>query len=73
MGVQILNRDELTVWLESQIRLYDSGARNEVFSKSYRIRCYGVATGMLMALAYLRPLETPAPLEKIMIEGEIIC
>ena len=68
-----MSQNELAEWLKMMIRIYEGHARNTDFSAKFRIRCYGVATGMLMTLAYLRPLETPAPLEKIMIEGEIIC
>ena len=68
-----MSQNEMVEWLKMMIRVYEGHARNTDFSAKFRIRCYGVATGMLMALAYLRPLETPAPLEKIMIEGEIIC
>ena len=68
-----MNRDDLTEWLKMMIRIYEGHARNTDFSAKFRIRCYGVATGMLMALAVLRPLETPTPLGKIMIEGEFIC
>ena len=68
-----MSREELIRWLELQIQYYYSVATNTDFSAKFRIRCYGVATGMLMALAVLRPLETPTPLKKIMIEGEFIC
>lgn len=69
----MMSQNEMAEWLKMMIRIYEGHARNADFSARFRIRCYGVATGMLMALAVLRPLETPAPLEKIMIEGEFIC
>ena len=68
-----MSQSELVEWLKMMIRIYEGHAKNTDFSARFRIRCYGVATGMLMALAVLRPLETPTPLGKIMIEGEIIC
>ncbi len=69
----MITNKELAVWLESQIRLYDSCARNEEFSKSYRIRCYGCIKGFQLTLAMLNPFECPMQVEKLYIEGEEVC
>ena len=68
-----MSNNETAEWLKMMIRIYEGHAKNTAFSTRFRIRCYGVATGLSLALGMLKPWETPKPLEKIMIEGEIIC